>query len=211
VSSLAPIASRAGGGTLPVIFQAFSGTAYQIAVDGSGGASGNVALNWSVNTAAIADLAIAVAASSGSVSAGSPVTYTVTVHNNGPQTATGVIVTDTLSAGLSFVSASTGCSAAGAIVTCSLGAMGSGTTVTALITALADGTGSRSNSASASSQVPDSFPANNSATVAINVTAPALGPGDNDVPTLPEWAMILLALLLGTVILRGSGTDRKRG
>src|SRR6202011_4851997 len=52
-----------------------------------------------------ADVGIAKIASSGTVTGGSNVTFTITTTNNGPSNATGVQVTDLLPAGLTLVSA----------------------------------------------------------------------------------------------------------
>jgi acrosin len=52
-----------------------------------------------------ADLTVAMVASTDTVVAGSPLTYTVTVANNGPSPATGVALTGTLPAGAALVSA----------------------------------------------------------------------------------------------------------
>ena len=56
------------------------------------------------------------------------VTYTLTVTNNGPQSATGVMLSDPLPAGMTFVSAvpSQGSCTGTAIVTCALGVMANG-------------------------------------------------------------------------------------
>lgn len=198
VSSLAPVAattSGAGG----LLFQAQQGTEYQIAVDGNNGAAGNVTLNRSLNTAAAADLALTLGVSSGTVAAGGQLTYTITVRNNGPQAATGVAATDTLPAALAFVSASSGCAAAGAVVSCSFGTLASGSAASAGIVVRALTAGSVSNSASASSALPDPSAANNVDSVSVTVTA-AAGGNDSEVPTLPQWAMLLLALFLGSAI-----------
>jgi uncharacterized repeat protein (TIGR01451 family) len=85
---------------------------------------------------AAADLSITKAAS-GSFAVGNNATYTLTARNNGPQSATGTItVSDTLPAGLSFVSATgTGwtCSNASGVVTCTrAGPVTSGTTMPAI-------------------------------------------------------------------------------
>ena len=71
------------------------------------------------------------------VSAGADVTYTVTVRNVGADTATGVVATDTLPAGMSFVSAA-GCTAAGQIVTCAVGTLAPGAQVVRTIVARAE-------------------------------------------------------------------------
>jgi uncharacterized repeat protein (TIGR01451 family) len=50
---------------------------------------------------------------------GAPLTYTLIITNNGPSNATGLVITDTLPAGVSFNSGSAGCSG-GSVVTCTL-------------------------------------------------------------------------------------------
>lgn len=54
-----------------------------------------------------ADLAVSKAVSSALPSEGDLITYTITLRNNGPSMATGVILTDTLPGGLTFMSANT--------------------------------------------------------------------------------------------------------
>ncbi len=51
------------------------------------------------------DVAVSISDAPDPATVGSPLTYTITIANAGPSTATGVNVTDTLAAGLSFVSA----------------------------------------------------------------------------------------------------------
>jgi uncharacterized repeat protein (TIGR01451 family) len=67
--------------------------------------------------------------------AGASVTYTLEVTNNGPNPAQAAEVVDTLPDGLTFASASNGCSAVGQDVTCDLGAIPSGDSRTVEITA----------------------------------------------------------------------------
>jgi uncharacterized repeat protein (TIGR01451 family) len=55
------------------------------------------------------------------VTVGDPIGYMITVENNGPDAATGVVVVDTLPAGVTFVSASAGCVEAAGVVTCDVG------------------------------------------------------------------------------------------
>src|SRR5262249_16270397 len=59
----------------------------------------------SVNAGGTADIAVDKGVSSAAPAVGTSVTYTVTARNLGPDTATGVTVSDTLPAGLTFVSA----------------------------------------------------------------------------------------------------------
>jgi uncharacterized repeat protein (TIGR01451 family) len=66
------------------------------------------------------DLALAKTTTATAIHAGDTVTYTLTVTNAGPSTATGVVITDTLPTGLTFVSATGGGVAAGATVTWTL-------------------------------------------------------------------------------------------
>ncbi len=65
--------------------------------------------------------------------------YTVTVYNNGPSDATGVVVTDTLPPGVSFGSASGAtCAATGGVVTCSLPTLAANTTATIIFNVTSD-------------------------------------------------------------------------
>jgi uncharacterized repeat protein (TIGR01451 family) len=70
---------------------------------------------------AAADLSITKTAAPEPVLVGQELTYTITVQNSGPDPATTVTVTDTLPAGVSFVSATTPqCSESAGTVTCNL-------------------------------------------------------------------------------------------
>ena len=98
---------------------------------------------------------------------GDTVAYTVTVRNLGPSDAANVVVTDTLPAGLTFVSAP-GCSASGNVVTCTVGTLAVNVSVQRVIAATVNGTvapgTSLENSAVVTSTTGDSNPLNNSAT-----------------------------------------------
>ena len=76
-----------------------------------------------------ADLSLTKTDSPDPVLAGELLTYTLTVHNAGPRSATGVTLTDTLPAGVTFDSATPSqgsCSEASGTVTCALGTIANG-------------------------------------------------------------------------------------
>lgn len=101
------------------------------------------------------------------VNVASPLSYSLTINNAGPEDATGVTVTDTLPAGVTFLSASASqgsCTEAAGIVTCVIGALTSGTGATANIVVSAPfTTGSISNTATVSGIEIDPVASNNSA------------------------------------------------
>jgi uncharacterized repeat protein (TIGR01451 family) len=74
----------------------------------------------------------------GAVSADGSITYTFTVTNQGDGAATGVEVTDELPAGVSFESASSGCSEAGGLVSCAIGDLAAGASTGVEITISVD-------------------------------------------------------------------------
>lgn len=173
-------------------FQAAAGITYRIAVSGVGGASGDVALGWSLNTTAQANLSVNLAGPA-SAPVGATVAYTLTVANAGPQSATGVLATVTLPAGLSVVSLPSGCALQSATITCSANELANGASMAYTLTLRVDSLAAPvSLSASLSSELLDSVLANNTTTLAL-----APGAGDSgDIPTLPEWAALALGGLL---------------
>ena len=99
------------------------------------------------------------------VTAGQNLIYTIEVTNNGPDTATGASLTDTLPAGVTFVSANASqgtCNEAGGTVTCDLGTINVGDSVMVTIVVTPNAAGVR-NSVS---------PITNTAAVASNETDP---------------------------------------
>ncbi len=123
-----------------------------------------------------ADLLVTQADSPDPVYAGTTLTYTLNVSNNGPATATGVVVTDTLPAGAVFVSAGgTGwsCSNASGVVTCTLASLAVGPAPAITITVNAPASPSLSNSAVVSSNEGDPNMANNSSTSTTTVNPAA--------------------------------------
>ncbi|UCE88639.1 MAG: DUF11 domain-containing protein, partial [Pseudomonadota bacterium] len=119
-----------------------------------------------------ADLNVALSAPASAVQ-GESFTYTVTLLNNGPSTATGTVVSSTLPAGLSFGSADAGCAQAAGTVTCNLGDLASGTSTTAAITVGADVVQTVNVSAAATSGVADNNTTNNTGMASVAVIAVA--------------------------------------
>ncbi len=105
------------------------------------------------------------------VAVSSPLNYTLTVTNNGPDTADGVTVVDTLPSGVTYNSAAAvqgTCSQDSGVVTCNLGSLAaaSSTTVNISVTTPATvGTGSLTNTATVSGGQPDTDSTNNSASI----------------------------------------------
>jgi uncharacterized repeat protein (TIGR01451 family) len=122
---------------------------------------------------------------------GTDVSYTLTVTNNGPSASSGGTVRDELPAGVTFVSASAGCTNAAGVVTCSFGTLLPGVSVTFSITLHIAGCGAISNTATvtATSPTEDIVLSNNAATA--NTTVPCLagkvtGGGEIRVPVGPN-------------------------
>ncbi len=122
-----------------------------------------------------ADMAIVKTASpSPSVPDGDPLTYTLTVTNNGPATATNVTVTDTLPSDVTYLfSTSTQgtCSEANSTVTCLLGTMNNAATATVTILTIAGAPGTATNTATVSADQTDPNLNNNTSTQVETITA----------------------------------------
>jgi len=109
------------------------------------------------------------------VHVGQNLTYTITVTNGGPATATGVTMSDTLpkNAGFGSVTASQGACTIKPekrLVTCSLGSVAGGAKATVTIVVKPTSKGTITNTATASATQPDPNAANNSATAVTTVT-----------------------------------------
>ncbi|MCU0294298.1 MAG: S8 family serine peptidase, partial [Thermoanaerobaculaceae bacterium] len=74
----------------------------------------------------MADVALSMTDTPDPVGSGQQLTYGLFVTNAGPVTATNVVVTTTLAAGLTFVSASPSCSHTAGVVTCTFGSVAKG-------------------------------------------------------------------------------------
>jgi uncharacterized repeat protein (TIGR01451 family) len=142
----------------------------------------------------------------GAVTAGGLLSFTLTVGNHGPQSAT-VTVSTVLPAGVTLVagSSSAGCSQKGQTVSCSVGTspLAAGATAAPItIVVQTAGSGTVSLTFTAGSGNPDLYPADGTATVSLSATTAA--PATADAP-LPLWANGALALLLLAIAMRRVG------
>ena len=152
------------------------------------------------------DLAISKVDTPDPVIAGQTLTYTLIVTNNGPSTASGVVMTDTLPVGVVFDSttSSPSCNEAGGVVTCNVGAMtvGSSRQRTIAVTVEADTTGILTNRADVGGNEVDPDGSNNMASTmtAVNTLAD-VALSKSDTPTLLAAGEILTYTL--TVVNSG--------
>lgn len=145
---------------------------------------GNESDTATTSVAAAADLSVTKTDTPDPVTAGTNITYTITVTNGGPSNAASVSLTDALPAGTTFVSlaqpAGWSCSppaiGSGGTVTCSIGTLTPGSAVFTLTVAVdpAVATGTTiSNTATATSTTADPNTGNESATTTTTVTTSA--------------------------------------
>ena len=131
----------------------------------------------------------------GSVTAGGNLSYSWTVGNSGPRTATSIVLSTTVPPGMSIVSGSSsaGCAQSGQIISCTISSLGIGATtpLTIVIQPGAVQTVNLTFTLTASNGVV--FPTNDSVATSLNL--PGDGDGGSDGP-LPLWADIALGVLL---------------
>jgi uncharacterized repeat protein (TIGR01451 family) len=182
-----------------------------------------------------ADLSLTKSDSPDPVATGATLTYTVRIHNAGPDPATNTIVTDGLPGGVTFVSATTAagdCNRTGSKVVCDLGTVTTTADRTIVIrTTVKKKSGEMTNSASVASDVTDPTPANNLDSELTKISNPkpvtcggqpvtlfgTLGPdtligtvGD-DVILADDGDDLVFGLQGGDFICGGQGTDALRG
>lgn len=154
----------------------------------------------------VADLSIAANASVSSVTVGGAVTYSLTVTNNGPNVANNVVVTGSLPAGTTFVSASTGCTENAGSVTCNVALLGASlpnNDVTFDITVNASNTaGTSTISATATADEFDPAVTDNTISVDTTVNAAAAattggGGGSFSALTLLAFSLLLVMVFPG--------------
>jgi uncharacterized repeat protein (TIGR01451 family) len=146
-----------------------------VSADGPDPKAANNSASATTTVNAAADLAVTKSDSPDPVHVGQVLTYTVRVTNNGPQTATGVSLTDNLpkNAGFGSVTTTHGtCTAKPAkrLVTCNLGTLAAGATATITITVKPTSKGTITNTAEAKATSPaDPNTTNNKAVATTSV------------------------------------------
>jgi uncharacterized repeat protein (TIGR01451 family) len=135
---------------------------------------------WETTSIGQVDLVISKTDSADPVLVSDNFTYVLTVTNNGPDDATGVSVTDTLPAGLTYnshIESAGTANEAGGVITWDIGDLANGASANLTISVTAPASkGLIINTATVSSHFPDPVPANNSATE--NTTVAAAGDAD---------------------------------
>lgn len=157
-----------------------------------------------------ADLSIVKSAAPTTATPGTTQTYTLTVKNNGPDTAQNVRVADALPAGLTYVSANPECSLVAGTVACAVPAMASGDTRTFTVTTkVASSVDSRLvNTATVASDTTDPDPSNNTSTV----TVPIEGKADLSITKTPSVRTVgPNGQVLYTLVVKNDGPSDATG
>jgi uncharacterized repeat protein (TIGR01451 family) len=152
---------------------------YVVAVDAtSGNLQHGTSAQLIVSGSASANLTISKTASPNPATVLASLTYRLIVINNGPSPANNVTVTDTLPAGVNFVSAvpTQGTCSGTTTVTCNAGLVNNGGTVIVNITVVPQSPGQLSNTANVTATEPDTDNTNNSATIQTTIGPATTGP-----------------------------------
>jgi uncharacterized repeat protein (TIGR01451 family) len=106
------------------------------------------------------------------------ITWTMVVTNNGPSADTGVVVSDPMPAGNTYVSSTTtqGTCTGGAILNCTIGDMAAGASVTITLVTTPSAAGTQTNTVTVAGNRPETNTANNTATATVDVTAQIIKP-----------------------------------
>ena len=121
-----------------------------------------------------ADLAVTIAATPNPVLVGSNLTYTVTVTNNGPTAATGVLLTNVLPTGVDSVSASGGRSPVEGVLVFQVGNLDAGAEVELFVVVKASTAGAITSVARVAGDQTDPNPGNNTVVASTTVQSPVV-------------------------------------
>jgi uncharacterized repeat protein (TIGR01451 family) len=140
-----------------------------------------------------ADLSLTkILTTSGIIHGGDDVVFALTVTNSGPVKATGVIVTDALPPGLTYISNTCGATFANPTLTWNVGSLAPCSSVTCNLTVMVTQTGTITNTASATGDQSDPTPLDNFGTASVNAQQlSVLG-----IPTLDSAGLAALGVLL---------------
>jgi uncharacterized repeat protein (TIGR01451 family) len=172
---------------------------------------GNNSASTTTSVITRADLAVSLTSSVPQVLINVPVTFTAVSSNNGPSDAQNVSVTVTLTPDFRYSGhTATGASCTtpqigntGAIVCTWAGATAPGATRTLTVVAYSNVEGNTAVNANTTSTTTDPVPGNNNASLSVVVGYPF-----NEIPTLSQYGLVLLGLLLG---LLGFVAVRRQG
>ena len=163
--------------------------------------SASVTESTSINAAAAtADLGIRKTVNRTQILVGESITYTIVVTNGGPSAASNVVVSDTLSSQVTFVSATPtqgSCSESLAVVSCGLGTLSNGSTANIRLVVEAISPGGVSNSATVSSNIDDPNLGDNTDTARTRI-----GLAPKTIPTLSEYGYLMMIALLAFFAMR---------
>ncbi len=134
------------------------------------------------------------------VDVGANVSYLLSVSNAGPADATGVVVTDSLPATLTYVSNSCGASYVAPTLTWTIGALANGASATCTLVATVGNSGQISNTANVSATNTDPNSANNSGTAVITGAVQVAVPANS--------VLALLALMMAVLSVGAYATRR---
>ena len=183
-----------------------NGTWLLYVFDDTTGNDGFIRTGWTLKVYTVIptiDLAVTLTNAPNPVVLGNPVTYTTTVTNKGPFTATGVMLTNTLPAGAAFIAASSQqgiCTFAGSQVVCNIGSMTNGASVTVTIIARPTLPGVNLGSAIVAGNEIEVNPADNSVGTTTQVNGAAL----SSVPTKGMFSFSLVGENGKTFVIEAS-------
>ncbi len=135
--------------------------------------SNNAAQQTTLANQLLADVAVTITNEEDRPGLGEEFTYQLTVENNGPHTAADVVLTQTLPAGVTVVSATAPCVAADEIVTCGLGDLDAGDVLMVNVVASHTEPGPLLSSVTVTSDTADPNSSNNSASQLTTVLGPS--------------------------------------
>ena len=154
--------------------------------------SNNNTATASVPVTPVSDLSITMSGSPNPVYAGSSLTYTIKATNSGPSTDPAAVVTDTLPANVTFVSATGGATPSGGVVTLNLGSLAANasSTVTIVVTPTAAAAGSGTGTITNSAVITGEYNSNSSDSTSVNTTVNASTAIALEVTASPSSAVV---------------------